>query len=84
MSNAKNYDRHTKLVDRMAATQGVDIDEVVQRGDLPNADLRDAVYTCVGCSDVNPCEHWLDGHGKGAADTPSYCRNADLFKELKA
>lgn len=83
MSDDKIFKRHANLVDRMAGSQNVDLDEAVQRGDLSFDELDQAIYTCVGCSQTDACERWLSLNSEGAEATPGYCRNEDLFKSLK-
>jgi hypothetical protein len=83
MSDDKKYDRHAGLVDRMAGTQGIDMDEAVQRGDLAPGELEQTIYTCLGCSQTEACERWLSLNAEGAEATPGYCRNEAVFKSLK-
>lgn len=75
--------RHADLMDRMATTLGIDLEEKALRGDLPFDEIADAVIRCTGCTGAGDCEGWLDGHADGAEQTPGYCRNADLFKTLR-
>lgn len=76
--------RHAALVDRMATTLGVDLEEATMRGDLPMDALADVVLRCTGCSDPNGCDHWLDDHAQtGAAHAPSFCRNSTLLEGLR-
>lgn len=83
MSDDKKLERHAGLVDRMAKSQGVDMDEAVQRGDLSPDQMDQTVYTCLGCSQTEACERWLSLNTEGAEATPGYCRNEDLFAFLK-
>ena len=77
--------RHAALVDRMATTLGVDLEEAMMRGALPMEELADVVLRCTGCSDPGGCAHWLDAHADtGAPSAPGYCRNARQLEGLRA
>jgi hypothetical protein len=77
--------RHAGLVDRMATTLGVDLEEATMRGRLPVEELSDVVLSCTGCTDPTACEHWLDDHEGGVAEhAPGYCRNRDRLEGLRA
>ena len=76
--------RHATLVDRMATTLGVDLEEKVMEGKLDFGALSDVVLGCTGCANPDECEKWLDAHSQGADNAPSMCRNTDLFERLKA
>ena len=76
--------RHAELVDRMATTLGVDLEEATMRGDMPMDDLSDMVLRCTGCSDPGACERWLDEKVvTGAEHAPGYCRNAKELEGLR-
>lgn len=76
--------RHAALVDRMATTLGVDLEEATMRGDLPMEDIADVVLRCTGCSDPDGCDAWLDAHAaEGADHAPGYCRNAARLEGLR-
>ncbi|MDU8910065.1 DUF6455 family protein [Aestuariicoccus sp. MJ-SS9] len=83
MQNTETLKRHAALVDRMAETLGLDLEELALRGALPIPEIDDAVLRCTGCSNPEGCEHWLDTQGQQAEATPRFCRNADLFDALK-
>lgn len=76
--------RHAALVDRMAQTVGVDLEESTLQGRITPDALCDAVLSCTGCTDPTACAQWLDAHRDGAEATPSMCRNAETFDLLKA
>ena len=78
-----NRNRHAALVDRMARTLGLDLEEKIMEGKLEIDTLGDAVLKCTGCTDPDGCEHWLDAQEDTAAEAPGICRNRDLFKLLK-
>ncbi|MEE9387702.1 MAG: DUF6455 family protein [Paracoccaceae bacterium] len=83
MTVTRKYARHGALVDKMANTVGVDLDEAEQRGNLSGDQLRASVHKCLGCTNVTACEHWLDHHTNGANSPPDYCRNTGFFKGLQ-
>jgi len=82
MFGMKKLDYHANLAYKMADTVGVDLTEAGQRGYFPPETIRSTVFACMGCDDTSDCEHWLEANSKGAAETPSYCRNSDLFATL--
>lgn len=83
MQSARTLKRHADLVDRMAGTQGVDLEEKMMEGLLTPGNLADAVLACTGCANPGDCAHWLESHQDGEP-APDYCRNVDLFADLKA
>lgn len=75
--------RHAGLVDEMAKARGVDLEEAIFRGKLTISELEDSVLRCTGCSNPDGCEGWLAAQGDTPAEeTPGYCRNAFVFREL--
>ncbi|SHM09478.1 hypothetical protein SAMN05443432_104386 [Roseovarius litoreus] len=76
--------RHAALVDRMANTVGIDLEEKLMAGMLDVDTIGDAVLNCTGCSSPGDCERWLDAHSHGADAPPSICRNTELFERLQA
>jgi hypothetical protein len=74
---------HADLVDRMAGTLGVDLEQAMMEGRMNVDQLGDAVLSCTGCSNPEDCRHWLEGHkGQIAEEAPGYCRNRDMLKRL--
>ncbi|MEP2782357.1 MAG: DUF6455 family protein [Pseudoruegeria sp.] len=79
----KTFRRHAALVDHMAETLGVDLEEQVFRGNIGINDIGDAVLNCTGCTQADDCDHWL-AKQKGVSErTPAYCRNSEMFVALK-
>lgn len=74
--------RHADLMDRMAETLGIDLEEKALRGDLPFGEIAEAVLRCTGCTNAEDCAGWLKDQEATAAQTPSYCRNTELFRTL--
>lgn len=83
MQPARTLKRHADLINRMADAQGVDLDARMMEGLLTPGKLADAVLACTGCTNPGDCTHWLESHEAGAP-APDYCRNVDLFADLKA
>ncbi len=84
MQNTTTLKRHAALMDRMATTLGLDLEEKIMAGQLQIDSLGDAVLRCTGCENPDGCEHWLDIQTSRADATPAVCRNANMFKMLKA
>lgn len=74
--------RHAQLMDQMATTLGLDLEEKALRGELAFDEIAEAVIRCTGCTGADDCGAWLERNAEGAGDAPAYCRNADLFKTL--
>ncbi len=83
MTMKQNLQAHAALVDRMAQTVGVDLEDAVLKGAARFDDLADAVLRCTQCSDPAHCAGWLADEQTRDAP-PAYCRNIDLFATLKA
>ncbi|MBC7131520.1 MAG: hypothetical protein H5U16_00250 [Roseovarius sp.] len=83
MQRALTLKEHAALVDRMSTAQGVDLETKMMEGLLSPGRLGDAVLACTACTNPGDCAHWLDNHAPGAP-APDYCRNIDLFADLKA
>lgn len=75
--------RHAALVDQMAETLGVDLEEVAMRGEVQIDEISDAVLSCTACSNPGACQGWMDEHKDGATQTPDYCRNSEMFQRLQ-
>lgn len=82
MFGYSKYDRHADLVSRMSDVLGHDLVEQAQRGNLSSDALRSTVANCIGCTQADDCQHWLEAHASGAQTPPQYCRNGDLFAKL--
>lgn len=79
---------HAGLVDRMAQTLGLDLEEEVMRGRIGPDMLPDMVLRCTGCAHPDRCETWLQQNAPQVAEaqpdtTPYYCRNAEVFDDLR-
>lgn len=89
MQHTVTLRRHAALVDRMAETLGVDLEEAVMRGELSPGALPDMVLRCTGCANPDGCEAWLNSQKQPATaetaratTTPYFCRNAGAFDVL--
>lgn len=83
MHNRSVLKNHAALVDQMAETLGVDLEEVTLRGDLQISDISDAVLRCVDCTHSKACQGWMKEQNDGAMQTPDYCRNSEMFRKLR-
>lgn len=82
MENA-TVKKHADLMDRMANTLGVDLEEVMMEGRMTMDQLGDAVLSCTGCASPDTCQHWLGAQAGSADQAPDYCRNADMLARLR-
>ena len=83
MQSREVLKRHADLVDRMATTLGVDLEETMMRGQMLPDDLSDMVLRCTGCDDPDGCARWQAAHRRSDRPFPG-CRNAEVFTRLKA
>ena len=83
MQSRTTLKRHARLVDTMAEAQGIDLEEAILRGKMSISDLDDAVLRCTGCSDPGRCERFLGAVDRMIESVPDFCRNDELFSELK-
>ena len=84
MFGARTLTRHADLVNRMAHAVGADFGDAIVAGQLSGEALRGAVLRCAGCARPGDCARWLDTHPEGAEAAPGYCRNAEMFTDIKA
>jgi len=84
MTSTNTLKKHAALVDRMATTLGIDLEEKAMQGQIDFDQISDAVMSCTGCANPEDCTHWLEAQDGQADATPAICRNADLFARLKA
>ncbi len=83
MQSTTTLKRHAQLVDQMASSLGVDLEQKIMEGHLTMEALSDVVLACTGCSNPEACGHWLE-ENKVATATPDYCRNSNVFDLLIA
>lgn len=82
MADPNTLKHHADLVDRMAQTVDVDLEDAVLSGAARFDDIADAVLKCTQCSNPGHCEDWLD-RTRQADAPPTYCKNSALFARLK-
>lgn len=83
MASTDQLRKHAALVDRMASARGVDLEEAALRGRITPGEISDAVLSCTACTHPEDCQRWLDSGTDPEGAAPEYCRNADLFTDLK-
>lgn len=83
MPGSRDFTRHARLVDHMATALGIDLEEQMLRGKLGFTQLEDAVLSCTNCTQPCACETWLASLGGTELDPPFFCRNTELFGELR-
>jgi len=74
--------RHAALVDDMARTLGVDLEESVLRAEITPEEVVDAVLNCTGCTSPETCRGWLEATDSAEAP-PEYCRNKQTLAALR-
>lgn len=83
MLNRTTLKRHARLVDEVAGKLGLDLEDSALSGNLSIGAIEDAVLRCANCSDPGGCERWLASTTGMADEAPDFCRNTELFHELK-
>ncbi len=84
MQSNMTLKRHADLVDRMANSLGLDLEQKVMEARLAVDALGDMVLACTGCANPDACEHWLAQQPNQVAEAaPDYCRNGGIFALLK-
>ncbi|MDA7966085.1 DUF6455 family protein [Ruegeria sp.] len=82
MSRQEILRHHAGLVDNMAASLGVDLEEAAIAGALRVDEISDAVLRCADCPNPGHCEAMLSQR-LHQPDAPEYCRNRDLMGRLQ-
>lgn len=83
MQSNQKITHHARLVEHMADALGVDIVESMMQGVLTPEELDAAVLRCTGCTSPQDCEDWLETRNGPVDETPDYCRNAQLLRDLR-
>ncbi len=81
MTSRETLKHHAELVDKMAATRGIDLEESAICGRVSIDEISDAVLRCTSCPNPGHCEKFLSQSAL-ARLTPEYCRNQELFEKL--
>ena len=84
MTTTTRYAKHAELVDRMAGLHGIDLEELVLRGQMAPGALSDAVLRCSGCKNPEGCSAWMGTQVAPIENGPTICRNNELFSQLKS
>lgn len=79
MSNEARFDRHARLLARMAGALGVDIETKVQSGELLPEERDTQIFDCMGCTRPDGCTRWIDAQVRIAEAAPAFCRNRDAL-----
>jgi len=83
MSYDSKRETHTQMVLGMADRQGVDLEELILRGELSEDRFEHAVDRCLGCTQPDACKCLLDSTAPEIR-LPDYCRNVNLFQDLRS
>lgn len=83
MTDNSKRDEHGRLVLAMADRQGLDLQEMIVRAELSEDRFEHAVDRCMGCTQPTRCKGLLDS-SRPTLRVPDFCRNDDLFIELKS
>lgn len=81
MSHRDTLKRHASLVDEMATTLGIDLQEAAIGGALRVDEISEAVLRCSDCPNPGHCESFL-AENKAVSRTPEYCQNQELLRRL--
>ncbi|MDU8943017.1 DUF6455 family protein [Ovoidimarina sediminis] len=79
MFSTHYFDKHIRLMTRMADTLGVDLETEIMSGRLSPESYRSRVFACVGCQNAGDCAAFLDASGGTAEAAPDYCRNKSVL-----
>ena len=82
MPNLDVLKRHAALVDRMAISLGIDLEEKALRAEVSMDDLSELVFQCARCSNPDHCDQRMQVE-RSADHPPGYCRNSDVLMALK-
>ena len=79
MFSAHHFDKHIRLMTRMAETLGTDLEAETMSGRLTPETYQSYVFSCVGCEKAGECASFLDAANGQAKAAPDYCRNKAEF-----
>ena len=79
MFSAHHFDKHIRLMTRMADTLGIDLETEMMSGRLSPESYQSRVFACVGCRNADDCAAFLDASDGTAGAAPGYCRNKAEF-----
>lgn len=75
----EKLEKHADLVNQMGKTLGLDMAANVRTSEAFAVELRNQVFRCMNCAQVDACETFLAAHPDGADRAPNYCQNRELF-----
>jgi len=84
MVDQENLKRHAALMDQMAQTVGVDLEDAVLSGRLAIDEISDAVLRCTKCASPDTCPAWMAGQSEPADRAPDYCGNRSMLQRLQS
>lgn len=84
MPDQNTLKRHAALLDNMANTLGIDLEEAAICGAFPMDEIPEAVLQCTQCANPEKCTRWMEQHPDGAELTPNYCRNREVLQALRS
>ncbi len=84
MTNQATIKAHATLMDDMATTVDVDLEQAMLEGRMTMDQLSDAVLSCTGCTHPQECARWQAAQTGPVSATPEYCRNGDMLGRLAA
>jgi hypothetical protein len=79
----QNFAAHSKRVQRMAESVGVDLGQAILNGKLRGFPITDIVFRCSRCAEKTTCDAWLDRQVAAVEQTPDFCRNKQLLDGLR-
>jgi len=83
MQESGRLSRHFWLIQGMARTLGVNLNEALRTGRLGRNVHAGAIADCCACGKTARCMGWLAQQGAGADELPRYCRLKPLLEGLK-
>lgn len=84
MIEKEKLKQHAALFSKMAQAAGLETETALISGAwLSPGDISDAVLRCTQCAGVKHCERWLASVDTADNAAPGFCRNRDLFAELR-
>lgn len=82
MSRQETLRHHAELVDKMASSLGIDLEETAIAGALRVDEISDAVLSCTECPNPGHCKALL-ARATSLPAAPEFCRNRDLMSRLQ-
>lgn len=83
MTDMPRLSTDARMVNRMAAANGLDLAQETRRGRISADDVSDVIQSCSKCAAKSGCHSWLAVHDTPVATAPGFCRNKPWFDDLK-